>query len=502
MNKKRILKYIVMFLLLALFFTVVCPIVPYEGDDWYFIGAMRQPIPYANAFNPSKVLPEIIEPLCGYFAAYILKPITGDYVLSLSLAASIFISALITLMTSLFNRFISSRFNLKKSTAFAYEILFLLSFFVIFKVETANSFYGFWSKSYNCYFNYLVPALANACLVLFMLKYEDFSLEFRNISYLKKGLFIVLAYLVIFSSIQLNIITASFVAILLLKKIYLFIKSKKKDFLGLIKDNYIYLIILIMWIIAVIYDLTGNRGKMVSSGSWLNFARFKDTVISLLYLYRLVYKPLIIITILSVGAIVFNAIRNKDFKDIIRLIKIIILIAINTLYIVILYMKAGSGYATRVDATWGILFYLIIFIIETFIICNKCYKITEVIIPIIIVLLSFVAFNFNHPFYQSVFDAKAAKAVDDYIINQIVEADKEGKISVEVKVPKHGESGSNWPQPYNMATWLQNTLYAHKITRNRMYIKFVPDEEVTNELLNKKYDNMFFFDFERSKYLK
>ena len=502
MKIKSIIKYIFIFLLFVLFFTVICPIVPYEGDDWYFIGSMRNIVPEIGIFNPSKVLPEILEPLCGYFGAFVIKPITGDYVGSLSLAASIFVSAIITIMSYLFNRFITCRFKLRKYTALIYELLFLILFFVFFKQGNANSYYGFWSKSYNCYFNYLIPGLINACVILFMIKYDNFSLEFNNFSYLKKGLFLLVIYFSIFSSIQLNIILSSYSIVVLLFKLINVVKKQEKIFKSFLKQNRIYFIILIMWVIAVIFDLTGVRGKTVGDGSWLTLKNIKNTIINLSYLYRLIYKPLIFITIIGLGGIIFYSIKNKNKEYILKLVKIGSIILINILYLIALYMKAGAGYATRVDATWGILFYLIIFIISIIIYCNKCYDFTKMVVPIILVLFTLVAFNINYPFYQSVFDPVAAKKVDDYIINQIIEADKKGDISVHVKVPKYESSGSNWPIPFNMATWLQNTLYAHKITRNRMYIVFERDEEVKNELLNKKYDNMFFFDFEHSKYLK
>ena len=55
-------------------------------------------------------------------------------------------------------------------------------------------------------------------------------------------------------------------------------------------------------------------------------------------------------------------------------------------------------------------------------------------------------------------DYETCKNIDDFIINQIIVADQKGLSSVEVKVPdEHTES--NWPHPYNMANWLQNTSY-------------------------------------------
>ena len=66
------------------------------------------------------------------------------------------------------------------------------------------------------------------------------------------------------------------------------------------------------------------------------------------------------------------------------------------------------------------------------------------------------------------------------IIKQVIDGDLSGKEVVEVHVPNE-HSDSNWPHPYNMSDWLQNTLYAHKVIRRRMKIIVVPDNSV-NEL--------------------
>ena len=508
MKKKyyNILKYLIYFVLLMIFFTVVCPIVPYEGDDWYFIGSMRQPIPYFDIFNPSKVLPEVLEPICGNIGAYIIYPITHDYIGSLSLAAAIVISGLIVLMLYLFYSVLTKRFKIEEKSALIYEFLFIILFFIIFKRDNAASYYGFWSKSFNCYFNYTILGIFNACVVLFMMKYENFQDRFNKYSYIGKGFFLILLYFTIFSSLQFSIILASFAFIKIVDVLVNEIKKlKKKNFKDIImnsfKNSYIYYGILLLWIVALIYDFSGLRGKMVSSSNWLTYANFKATIDSLISLYKLTYKPLITITVISFVLVIIGAIKNKKYSNLYLLLKVFSLFIINTIFLVLLYMNAGAGYAARVDATWGILFYLILLIMSLVIICNDYIKFTQIFVPIIIVIFTIVTFNFNYPFAQSVFDAKAAKKVDNYIINQIIEADKKGECCVSVKVPKYANSGSNWPLPYNMATWLQNTLYAHKIIRSRMYIRFVPDKKAFDKLLNKNYSNMPFFDFERSKQL-
>ena len=501
-----VLFHIILFALLILFFTKICPVIPYDGDDWYFLGAMRQPFPIWNAFNPSKVLPEIIAPIGGYLGAYVIYPITHDYVLALSIAQAIIISSFIIILFYLFYNFIKSRFNKKSLEVLLYELLFAITFFMIFKRTNGTSYYGFWAFNFNCYYHYLIPGIFNACLVLKMLSKENFIEEVNKYSYYKKGLYLVLIYLAVFSSIQLSIILISFITLQLLKSILNnFKKLKIKEFL---KNNWLYVVSLLMWFVALIFDANGRRSAQIGETNWFSFDRLYYVLKSFKSLYKNFNILLLIVSLIAVIIMIVITVKNRKKKTEFLQLKnywfdSIYLIVINVIYLVLLYMKAGSGYANRVDATWGIVFYILLFINVTIVFVNTKILFTKVALPIIIVLFSFVTINLNYRFAQSIFDYTTAKNVDDYIINQIISADLEGKDYVEVLVPKHEDSVSNWPQPWNMAMWLQNTLYSHGIIRNRMRIQFVRSEEAYKELYKKDFKyNGPFYDFEQDKYLK
>lgn len=78
-----------LFVFLLIFFIRICPIIPYDKDDWIYIGQMRVPFPLWRNWNPSKVLPEVLMPMCGYIGAYMVYPLTGDYFSSLTLTAAV-----------------------------------------------------------------------------------------------------------------------------------------------------------------------------------------------------------------------------------------------------------------------------------------------------------------------------------------------------------------------------------------------------------------------------
>lgn len=108
--------------------------------------------------------------------------------------------------------------------------------------------------------------------------------------------------------------------------------------------------------------------------------------------------------------------------------------------------------------------------------------------PLILVMVSLTAANQNYRYMYGGRDYETCKAIDEYIIGQIVAADEAGLDIVEVKVPKENNE-TNWPHPYNMAGWLQNTLYSHHIIKTRIKIVFVPDDSV----------NDMFYTYDRTK---
>lgn len=159
----------------VVFFTSVSPIFPCDGDDWYFTGAMRLPWPMWGVFNPSKVLPEILEPFGGYVAAFIVYPLTGDYFASIAFTQTIVISVFITLLFWMSFKYFNEKFSLSVSSALCIELIFFSFFFLIFKQKNQNSYYGFWSSDINCYFNYIIPGVLNAVVMLFIAKSHNFA---------------------------------------------------------------------------------------------------------------------------------------------------------------------------------------------------------------------------------------------------------------------------------------------------------------------------------------
>jgi len=122
---------------------------------------------------------------------------------------------------------------------------------------------------------------------------------------------------------------------------------------------------------------------------------------------------------------------------------------------------------------------------------------TIVICPLLIFILFTYTGTFGRTFKNSNMrnlKAESCVAIDNYIIEQIVSADKANKKEVDVHIPKFNTS-DNWP----IATYSKgfaDALYDNGIIKNRIKVKYIIDEDV-NKMLIKQNDY-----FTNKKYIK
>lgn len=489
-NKLKIpLLQIIIFVFMFIFFTRISPLIPFDADDWLFNGTMRGPYPLWGAFNPTRVLPEILDPLGGSIAAFCIYPFTKDYVGSITLVQAFITSLFIVTMFSAFFYLLVKKFNYSVNVALASELMFFLSFFLLFKHINLPSYTGFWTVDLACVFFYLIPGLLNGTLVLLMNKENDFGTSFNKFSSSKKGLFLLLFYLALFSNSQFNIIIATCAFCMLVKSSY---KSNWRIFsTSFFKKTWIYLLILFTWLLTVFFDLHGGRSKNLSISNRGTLHQKLAIVLGqfkgLLSTFNIPFMLfMIIVVILAIVVAVYLGIKNNE--AFINLIIISVASQILSLvYLLLAYMKAIPRYASRPDAMWPVLFYsLFIFGLSiTFIIAK--FNVAKAISPLVIILSCFVAFNFSClpiPSLSGIgpsMSTETAKKIDYYIINQIIDADKNGKSKVTVKVPQGSLADNNWPQSYYMASALSQSLYSAHIINHRLNVEFKPNLKVNNQ---------------------
>lgn len=89
---------ILLFIGLFIFYSRLVPIVPFDTDDWCYMGYYRLPIPIWGDWNPSRVLPEVMMPYVSIFAARVIYPLTGDYIGSITWMYAFVVTAFISIL--------------------------------------------------------------------------------------------------------------------------------------------------------------------------------------------------------------------------------------------------------------------------------------------------------------------------------------------------------------------------------------------------------------------
>lgn len=496
-KKKKVTSMIVvqiaLFLVLFIYFTQITPLLPFDADDWSTLGTMRLPIPLWGVFNPSKVLPEVIGPLVGEIAAYVVYPISKNYVDSILFTQAVLVSLCVATLLYLFYLFLVRKMKMTLKQAISGELFMFLSLFFLFKHLNSASYSGIWASDFNCYFHYLIPGLLNASVLLVIMTEEDFTKQWANQSNIYKGFFFVALYFAIFSSSQLNIILAAYIIVDLAVRGFEYVRQGNKE---PISNLLIYFVTIGLWLISVLFDLHGRRASMVTaanSGS-LN-EKIASIVTSLKTLIGSFNSKILVLYCLVIVASLFLSAKNKKDRKTASVLPIISMLfcalLISFVYLLFAYSKAGVSYVGRVDAMWSPIWFFILSSCIGVAYLVKEYNSVRIAMPLVLVIMALISFNFDYLPVQSSVDQHSAstiRQVDNYMIKQIVKADREGKAKVTVKVPwgdgevNPKDLSSNWPHAYYMAKWMQNTLYSHGIIRSRIQITFKPDKK-----LNKKF---------------
>ena len=164
-----------------IWFSKVHPLVPFDGDDWGHLSFARRAVPELTQWNPAKLFPEIFMSMTCTIAAFTIAPITGDYIGAITIMSAFVTSGFITVYIHCFSECLKRIFKVSSNHSVLIEALFLILHFLILRQGDSDNTYLLYCIDLNCYYNYLLPALLNASLVLFMIK-NDKKFKTKEIS--------------------------------------------------------------------------------------------------------------------------------------------------------------------------------------------------------------------------------------------------------------------------------------------------------------------------------
>lgn len=478
--------YVLVFGFLYIWFTRVKPLVAYDGDDWLYLSFVRRAVPIWKYWNPARVLPEVLMPLCGAVAAYAVMPITGDYIGSITVVSAAVTSCFITVYVWCFGKLVQHLFNLNTVRRMIMSALFLLLHFMVFRDDENSNNYLFHCWDLTCVYYYLIPALLNCSLVMYMMVHSDCREMKKAEAPEKMSVFLLATYFAVFSNLPSSVILAIYAGVRMLADL---IRSwKKVSCKAYLKDHWMHAAILFAWLLSVVFELTGGRAQDDMGYRLSLLQGLKETA----YRFLLVLKNsneafvLFAAAVMVLTLVVFLCSRRKPEKGLLWLVGEIMLCTVIMLAAVILLCtKVDITYVARSEYLFGLYFYgFLLLLIALLFVLTRQPKLWAVLPLLLCILASYVntdGMTFLNSNLQGC-EANVCKAIDEEIIDQIMAASLAGQETVTIYVPVTS-SPENWPHASFVGDRIANTLYKHGLLNGPIRVEVEPSLE-----MNRKYN--------------
>lgn len=466
----------IIFLILMAFFTQVHPLIPYDGDDWANLSGFRAAIPKWGIWNPIKILPEVSFPVIGFIAAFLVTPLTHDYILSITWTSAVFLSLIIVAYLFLFTKILERKFSLNPCVIYTLTTAFFLFHFLALQIPGRASQYLFAAGSLTCIFHYTIPALLNLSLVEYFIAYglpKQIPFE-RGIVHCSLLIFFI--YLAIFSNILNSIVLIAFISSCLLWE-YKFTFLSFKNLKSILKENPFLLGILAVWFLSLLFEMTGGRAQSI--GASILQLPIKQTWLRLWNAIAPVGKSFpAAVALITVSSyyIVVKRCPNALKQDYISLIgRLLLSCAFLLCYLLLVCAKAAPGYIGRSDVLIDLYGFIILIVLCMTAFLLKKHPKTFVVAPIILLIIAVkvMSGSYLEPTVGRI-SPNICYQVDYDLISQIVQAEQNYQEEMVLRVPK-GNNRSNWPHSMHMGGAIARTLYRHGIIQRPIKISIQPD---------------------------
>lgn len=473
------------FVYFLVFFTQIHPLIVFDGDDWTYIGFVRNAVPMGSGWNPTRILPEILMPTCGFIAAYFVTPIIGDYIFSITLVCAVTVSIFIVLYLHFFAAAIKRIFALSGYQVLMVTILFLLAHFWAFcRLKTENNIHLFLAADLTCYFYYTIPTLLNAVFVFLLEADRSFWKKMDNRG---KGLLLLVLYLAICSNMFSSIVLAAYAgAVLLLDCI---VPAFCKKSIPLLKsrlwENAAFLGTITAWLLSIVVERMGERAR--SSAVALNpqmigmaWNAFKRALLQMNIIFVAFFVAVVVLSLILLAASRQRAPEDQTFCR--KLLLYVLCAGVTLLYLVLLCAVGNmTGYMARADVLLPFFFYVFLILVACGIYIVKKAALLEVLFPLLICVALFNCNTNGKTFrdarYRSdLFGNRIAYTISANIYERVVDACGNGEEEITIYVPE--TDGNNWPLATYIGDRLSNTLYEHGQIDYPITVNIVPNDEL------------------------
>lgn len=475
--------YLLVFAFLYLWFSKIHAVVVFDGDDWSYLAYVRKTTPVWGEWNPSKVFPEVIFPFFSTLAAFVLTPLTGDYITAQTIMHAFVISAFITGYLWCFSCLLRRSFPLSRLSAALMMLLFLLFHFLALRSSETDNPYMLYCVDLNCYYNYLLPSLLNSALVMCLLNNPRLDSFLAGGSFVLRGCFYLVVYLAIFSNLPSSgILTAYAGSVLLL---YMIRCWKARNWKHFLRDNAFPVGILTAFVISAVFELSGGRAAVASDGSSIIFRIVHSckNLLGMVLNCNRVFLLCLFVILVAAGIVLITGKTNRKTSNCpVGLCGVLLVsIAAYGAYLVLICAAVNPGSIRRSEYLFGLFFYVTFFAILALGFLLSRYPKILMILPLLVFFLASEADTREKTFLESNFANAHPSVCADIsrsLIVQLQEADRSGLSQTELRVPMYvsdPENTDNWPHSYFLMHRIPGTLYAHGLTTRHIDIIPVAD---------------------------
>ena len=427
-----------LFAFLFIFFNSVHPLAMHDGDDWGYASFTRGALPIWKYWNPTRVLPEILSPLCVTLAGYVVMPFTGSFFTSITACAAFLVSLLITAYVFLMLRVMKRACGMSPGRAVLIGAIFLVFHFVIFRSKRSDNVHLFYSWNFNTYFYYTIPNLLNAALVLLWEASEE---RFGDSDHIVRQGFVVLAgYLAIFSNLFSSYILTIYAGVRLLCALP---DLRKKRFGAWLSGCAWSLLVLAAWLTSAIYELNGQRAEYLDgkTSALSGFVRAASRMVSTIRMLNPVFFVVCAVTIaLALVLLAHSRLRDEaDGRFAGQLLRFLICGILSCAYLLMLCAVSAPDYMDRPDVLFGGIFFMLVLVILSMSYVLRRTPRAVLLLPLLLVVLVFESDTRVKTFREPNIDGYSAQkcnAINQAIMDQILTAAEAGLSEAEIEVPE------------------------------------------------------------------
>ena len=461
----HIFYYFLLFIGLFVFFSQVHPLMPFDTDDWKYIGFGRPPYPTIYQWNPTKLLPECLQPLLGMFAAYFLTPILDDYIYALvvthSLVISLFISGYFYFVQSL----VIWKFRIGPLSSICLITIFALLHFIILN----NHEHLFYSRDVNCYYNYIVPNILCACLVMWLICHDIKDIKSMRVW----SILIFSTFLALFSNLYSTIILIAYIGAILLLNLWACNKKEKHWIKTFISQNTFFLVVVLVWLVVQYIEASGVRANAYGY-MLLPFGESLQKTIHF-FLHHLYFNKWVIffiVAIIFLSKICHYFKGNKHIFHIGKLqIILIISICLSLSYLILLSSRVFPAYLAKGDVIFSYIFFLLLLFVLCMGYLTERIQIVKIFSPFLLFFFICIFNNqvnsFKDLHHWNKTDLQTCENFNREVIEIVKSAEIMGKDTVIIYVHNYNDS-SNWPQDISSGNYIGQSMYKHGIIRRKI----------------------------------